>query len=54
MLNYSIAFTVMALISAFFGYSGVSAGIAGAAKLMFFIFLLVALISIAADVFYFK
>lgn len=54
MLNYSIAFIVMALIAAFFGYSGTAPMASEFAKLMFFIFLAIALISIAADVFYFK
>jgi uncharacterized membrane protein YtjA (UPF0391 family) len=53
-LNYSIAFIVMALIAAFFGYSGTAPMASEFAKLMFFIFLAIALISITADVFYFK
>lgn len=54
MLYYSIAFAVMATIAAFLGFSGVAAGATEVAKLMFFIFLSIALISIAADVFYFS
>ena len=54
MLNYSIAFAVIALIAAFFGFCGVTASVEQYAKLMFFIFLLIALISIAADLFYFR
>jgi len=54
MLNYSIAFVVMAIIAAFFGFGRVAPGLQGVAKLMFYIFLLVAMISIVADVFYFK
>lgn len=53
-LNYSIAFIVMALIAAFFGYSSTAPMVSEFAKLMFIIFLSIALISIAADVFYFK
>ena len=54
MLYYSIAFAITAVIAAFFGFSGVATGATEVAKLMFFIFLSIALISIAADVFYFN
>jgi uncharacterized membrane protein YtjA (UPF0391 family) len=54
MLNYSVAFAIIALIAAFFGFGGVSTVVEQYAKLMFFIFLLIALISIAADTFYFR
>lgn len=54
MLHYSIAFAVMALIAACFGFSGIANDIAQFARLMFFIFLSITLVSIAADVFYFN
>ena len=54
MLNYDVAFGVIALIAAFFGFSGIAVSVELYAKLMVFIFLLIALISIAADTFYFR
>jgi uncharacterized membrane protein YtjA (UPF0391 family) len=54
MLYYSIAFAIIAVIAAFFGFSGITSGAEEVAKLMFFIFLSIALISIAADIFYFN
>ena len=50
----TVAAVVIALIAAFFGFSGIAGSVEQYAKLMFFIFLLIALISIAADTFYFR
>jgi uncharacterized membrane protein YtjA (UPF0391 family) len=54
MLYYSVAFAIIAVVAAFCGFSGVTSSGEEIAKLMFFIFLSIALISIAADIFYFS
>jgi uncharacterized membrane protein YtjA (UPF0391 family) len=46
MLHYAIVFFVIALIAAFFGFSGIAVGAAGIAKLLFVAFLVVAVISL--------
>lgn len=44
MLHYAIVFFVIALIAALFGFGGIAAGAAGIAKILFFGFLLVAVV----------
>ena len=46
MLYYALAFFVVALIAAVFGFGGLSAGAAGIAKILFFAFLIGAAISL--------
>ena len=46
MLGYALAFFVIALIAAFFGFGGVAAGAAGIAKILFIGFLILAAISL--------
>lgn len=46
MLSWSLAFFVIALIAAFFGFSGVSTVAAGVAKIVFVGFLILAAVSL--------
>lgn len=45
MLNYAIVFFVIALIAAVFGFGGIAAGAVEIAKILFFVFLVVAMIT---------
>jgi len=45
MLNWSVTFFVVALIAAVFGFGGIAAEAAGIAKILFFLFLILFLIS---------
>lgn len=45
MLHYAVVFFVIALIAALFGFTGIAAGAAGIAKILFFVFLGVALVT---------
>jgi uncharacterized membrane protein YtjA (UPF0391 family) len=51
MFSWAIAFFVIALIAAFFGFFGLAASAAGIAKVIFFVALILALVSFvgAAD-----
>jgi len=42
MLHYAVVFFVIALIAALFGFGGIAAGAVGIAKLLFFIFIVLA------------
>ena len=42
MLHYAIVFLVIALISALFGFGGIAASAAGIAKLLFYVFIVLA------------
>ncbi|MGH8855682.1 MAG: DUF1328 domain-containing protein, partial [Telluria sp.] len=44
MLQYALVFFVIALIAAIFGFGGIAAGAVEIAKILFFIFLVVALV----------
>ncbi len=46
MLYYAIVFFVIALIAAFFGFSGIASGAAGIDELLFIGFLVLALVSV--------
>jgi uncharacterized membrane protein YtjA (UPF0391 family) len=46
MLYYTIVFFVIALIAAFFGFSGIAAGAVSIAKILFFVFLIMAIVSL--------
>jgi uncharacterized membrane protein YtjA (UPF0391 family) len=39
MLNYAVLFMVIAVIAALLGFSGIAAGMAGMAKILFWVFL---------------
>lgn len=45
MLRYAVIFFVIALIAALFGFGGIASGAVGIAKTLFFIFIVIALIS---------
>ncbi len=45
MLHYTIVFLVIALIAALFGFGGLAAGAVGIAKLLFFVFIAMAVAS---------
>ena len=45
MLHYALVFLVIALIAAVLGFGGLAASAAGIAKLLFFVFVALALIS---------
>jgi uncharacterized membrane protein YtjA (UPF0391 family) len=45
MLHYAVVFFVIALIAALFGFGGIAASSAGIAKILFFVFLIIAAVS---------
>ena len=46
MLHYAVAFFIIALVAAVFGFGGIAAGAAGIAKVLFFIFLVLFVVSL--------
>lgn len=46
MLNYAAIFFVIALIAALFGFTGIAAGAVEIAKILFFIFILLFVVSL--------
>jgi uncharacterized membrane protein YtjA (UPF0391 family) len=46
MLNYAVLFMVIAVIAALFGFSGIAAGMAGMAKILFWIFIALLVVSL--------
>jgi uncharacterized membrane protein YtjA (UPF0391 family) len=51
MLHYAVVFFVIALIAALFGFGGIAAGAAEIAKVLFFIFLVLFVISLVVGLF---
>lgn len=49
MLHYSIVFLVIALTAAVFGFGGIAAGAVEIAKILFFIFAIMAIVSFVAS-----
>jgi uncharacterized membrane protein YtjA (UPF0391 family) len=45
MLHYAAVFFVIALVAALFGFGGIAAGAVGIAKTLFFVFLILAVLS---------
>lgn len=45
MLNYAVIFLVIALIAAVFGFGGIAAGAVEIAKILFFVFVILAVVS---------
>ncbi len=45
MLHYAVMFFVIALIAALFGFGGIAAGAVGIAKILFFVFIILAVAS---------
>ena len=48
MLYYAAVFLVIALIAALFGFGGIAAGAVGIAKVLFFVFVVLFLVSLIA------
>ena len=46
MLNWALMFFVVALLAAIFGFSGIAVAAAGVAKILFYLFLVLFLISL--------
>ena len=46
MLHYAIVFFIIALIAAVFGFGGIAAGAVEIAKILFFVFLVIAAITL--------
>ncbi len=51
MLRYSIGFFVVAIIAAVFGFGNIAAGATGIAKILFFGFMLLAVLSFLSSLF---
>jgi uncharacterized membrane protein YtjA (UPF0391 family) len=49
MLHYAVVFFVIALIAAVFGFGGIAAGAVGIAKVLFFVFIVLAALSFIAN-----
>ena len=49
MLHYAVVFFIIALIAAVFGFGGIAAGAVGIAKILFFVFLVLAALSFLAN-----
>ena len=45
MLRYAVVFFVIALVAALFGFGGIAAGAVEIAKVLFFVFLVLAVVS---------
>ncbi len=45
MLHYAVVFFIIALVAALFGFGGIAAGAVGIAKVLFFVFLIMAVVS---------
>jgi uncharacterized membrane protein YtjA (UPF0391 family) len=48
MLNWALMFFVIALIAAVFGFGGIAVAAAGVAKILFYLFLVLFLVSLVA------
>lgn len=48
MLRLALAFFVVAIIAAVFGFGGIASGAAGIAKILFFVFIVIAVVSLIA------
>jgi uncharacterized membrane protein YtjA (UPF0391 family) len=51
MLHYAVVFLVIALIAALFGFGGIAAGAVEIAKVLFFIFLVLFVVSLIVGLF---
>lgn len=51
MLRYAVVFFIIALIAAVFGFTGIAAGAVSIAKVLFFIFLLIAAVTLLLGLF---
>jgi uncharacterized membrane protein YtjA (UPF0391 family) len=50
MLRYALGFFIVALIAAVFGFTGIAVAAAGVAKLLFFLFIILFVVSLLAHV----
>lgn len=50
MLNWALGFLLIAILAAVFGFSGIAVASAGIAKILFFIFLVVFLVTLVMGV----
>ena len=48
MLNWALMFFVVALLAAIFGFTGIAVAAAGVAKILFYLFLVLFLVSLIA------
>ncbi len=48
MLRYAVIFFVVAIVAALFGFGGIAAGATEIAKILFFVFLILFIVSLAA------
>lgn len=48
MLRYALGFFIVALIAAVFGFTGIAVAAAGIAKLLFFVFVILFILSLVA------
>ena len=46
MLHHAVVFLVISIVAAGFGFGGIAAGAAGVAKILFFAFLLIAVVTL--------
>lgn len=49
MLHYAVVFLVIALIAALFGFGGIAAGAVEIAKVLFFVFIVMAVVTFIAN-----
>ncbi|MEO8028878.1 MAG: DUF1328 family protein [Bryobacteraceae bacterium] len=50
MLNYALAFFIIAVLAAIFGFGGIAIAAAGIAKLFFYVFVVLFLVTLVAGV----
>jgi uncharacterized membrane protein YtjA (UPF0391 family) len=50
MLQWALAFLILALVAAFFGFAGVAAASAGVAKILFYVFVIIFAVTLLAGV----
>jgi uncharacterized membrane protein YtjA (UPF0391 family) len=50
MLNYAVSFLVIALIAALFGFTGIAAGAVEIARVLFFVFIILFVVSLIMGV----
>ena len=50
MLRYALGFFIVALIAAVFGFTGIAVAAAGIAKLLFFVFVILFILSLLAGI----
>jgi uncharacterized membrane protein YtjA (UPF0391 family) len=49
MLNWALTFLVVALLAAVFGFTGIAVAAAGVAKILFYLFLVLFVVSLIAE-----